>query len=219
MSQDLYKGTNEDLYKEKYLKYKSKYLSLKNVGGKFTSGTYFFYVPPSVFNMIALFIYVNQLKEPNKSVSKKTSKVDIPTSIEGPLSSVLEKIIIDNELPSYIIKLGESIYSNSKDIQKNNLFGPTTKKFGFKDTESQASQASKKKIQTSDEQIIKSDIYTFKTTININEYKLIHCKIESNKPSLIYASEYSTISQEEHPILKQIEQLKSEIKKIPIVNK
>jgi len=154
---------SQDLYKEKYVKYKSKYLSLKNIEGagifdKMLPGRYFFYVPHSVFNMIAAYIFLNQLTKSTSSKGKTSATVvsvpsataasattqsttvqpapEQPTSqeeiyIEGLPSDVLFNIINKDNKPSYRISLGDKTYINLKDDTTFNAFDDTAKKFGY----------------------------------------------------------------------------------------
>ena len=190
---------SQDLYKEKYVKYKSKYLSLKNVegGSKLSPGRYFFYIPVSVFNTIVAHIYFTRL---NKSISMSTKSSSATAtatataaaataaaataaaaiSIEGPSSDIILNIIESNKNPSYQVQPGNSNFLNLKD-QSNplTLFNTTTKKFGIGSvptTTTVVKSSSKKPSDEVSESQIKTDLAIFKTkadennrTLNIQE--------------------------------------------------
>ena len=190
---------SQDLYKEKYVKYKSKYLSLKNVegGARLSPGRYFFYVPVSVFNTIVAHIYFTRL---NKSIAissstKSSSATTTATattaatvataasviSIEGPGSEVILNIIESNKNPSYQVQPGNSNFLNLKD-QSNplTLFNTSTRKFGIGSTTTTTttttnvakSSSIKRPSDEVSESQIKTDLAIFKNKADENNRTL-----------------------------------------------
>jgi hypothetical protein len=205
---------SQDLYKEKYVKYKSKYLSLKNVdgGARLASGRYFFYVPVSVFNTIVAHIYFTRL---NKSIAissstKSSSATTTATttvataagviSIEGPGSEVILNIIESNKNPSYQVQPGNSNFLNLKD-QSNplTLFTTSTRKFGIgpAPTTTVVKSSSKKPSDEVSESQIKTDLAILKnkaddnnkTLNNLEPYVFVHYQVNGlSKPNIFYAT-------------------------------
>jgi hypothetical protein len=242
---------SQDLYKEKYVKYKSKYLSLKNVDGagifeKMLPGRYFFYVPPSVFNMIAAYIFLNQLTK-NISSKGKTSASVVPVQsapvvteqstpvvpvqsatevpvqqeiyIEGLPSDVLFNIINKDNQPSYRISPGDKTYINLKDDKTFNAFDDAAKKFGYKLETEPISKMQKAKAFMSDQstqESIKNDVSEFKKKINLPTYKLIHYEVKKVGSNIIYATEYSTTEKTEHPITSHLIKMKEAIQSVVV---
>ena len=111
------------LYKEKYDKYKSKYLSLKNVDGGvpkfdlFNAGQYCLFVPEEVFNLLAALSYFTNtfIKPVQQAKSNKVTPTpapvapasDIVLSLPAPSLQQLIDILNKENLPSFIIKEGE----------------------------------------------------------------------------------------------------------------
>jgi len=108
------------LYKEKYVKYKSKYLSLKNVEGglpkydAFNAGQYCLFVPEEVFNLLAALSYFThtfikplQKAKSNKVTSTPAPASDIVLSLPAPSLQEIIDILNKETLPSFIIKEGE----------------------------------------------------------------------------------------------------------------
>jgi hypothetical protein len=229
---------SQDLYKEKYVKYKSKYLSLKNVDGagildKMLPGRYFFYVPPSVFNMIAAYIFLNQLTKSTSSKGKTSATVvPVPsapeqsqsspqqeTYIEGPPSDVLFNIINKDNDPSYRISLGDKTYINLKNDKTFNAFDDTDKKFGYKLETEPISKMQKAKAfmsEQSTEESIKADVSQFKTKINNPKYKLIHYEVKKVGSNIIYATENSTTQAAVHPITNHLIKMKQAIQSVVV---
>ena len=207
---------SQDLYKEKYVKYKSKYLSLKNVDGGATlaTGRYFFYIPVSVFNTIVAHIYFTRL---NKSISMSTKSssatatataaaaatTTTPTpvvSIEGPGSEVILNIIESNTNPSYQVQLGNTTFTNLKTTKKFNLFDDSERKFGIASDASTApaksSSIKKPSVEVSEPQI-KLDLAILETKANDNikspksqeAYVFVHYQVNGlSKPNIFYAT-------------------------------
>jgi len=228
---------SQDLYKEKYIKYKSKYLSLKNVDGagildKMLPGRYFFYVPPSVFNMIAAYIFLNQLTKSTSSKGKTSAKVTPVQSaqvqsasvqstsvaqeiyIEGLPSDVLFNILNKDKEPSFRISLGDKTYINLKNDKTFNAFDDTDKKFGYKLETEPISKMQKAKAFMSvqpTEECIKADVLKFKTKINESTYKLIHYEVKKVGSNIIYATEHSTTTPDVHPITTHLNKIQRAI--------
>lgn len=230
---------SQDLYKEKYIKYKSKYLSLKNEEGgifnKMTPGRYIFLVPSSVFNMIAAYIFFNQLTNTTSTKGKTASKTPQTSqeqqqqpvvSIDSINSDIFLNIINNDNKPSYRISPGDNIYTNLKDNSTFYLFDHTRKRFGFDlEPESVSDKStmekmkklisSKTKGEPTDKNM-KEDIELLKKKIRDPKYKIINYEVNLKSANVIYSSEHSKTESIIHPLMKHINKIKSAIENVKV---
>ena len=226
---------SQDLYKEKYVKYKSKYLSLKNEeGGAFMkslkdaikSGHYWLYVPRQVSNILAAHNYFkNLIREDKGKQQPKLSTAAAPAatsqftkSLEAPAyDDILNMTAKFPKCPSYIIKEGEIVARRMIDDV------PWTKRlktpFGMKETTETIKGKPTTKL-TSDPAQIKLDIEQVKKDFgayrelsdnlnNLDEYVVIHLHIPIRGANE-YINDYDT----EHPMVTIRSQLENAIKDI-----
>jgi hypothetical protein len=229
---------SQDLYKEKYVKYKSKYLSLKNVDGGATlsAGRYFFYVPVSVFNTIVAHIYFTKLNKSIAMSTKSSSATAAATAaatavvgtasvpilfLEGPGSEVILNIMDTNQHPSYQVQPGNTTFTNLKTNRKINVFDEHERKFGIpvaSTVPAKSSSSKKPSVEVSEAQI-KTDIAivenkakeNLKTQQITEEYVSIHYQVNGiSKPNLFYATTNISTT-DTHPMQTHLNAIKTAI--------
>jgi hypothetical protein len=193
---------SQDLYKEKYVKYKSKYLNLKKEeGGTFMkslkdaikSGDYWLFVPQQVSNILAAHNYFKFLIREDKGKQQPklaTLSANANTkSLEAPAyDDILNMTAKFPKCPSYIIKEGDIVPRRMSDNVPWTMSLETP--FGIKTiTETVESMKSKTTTKiTSDPVKIRADIEAViklfdaykiesRNLQNINDYVVIHLRI------------------------------------------
>jgi len=224
---------SQNLYKEKYIKYKSKYLNLKNEEGgalikslkdAIKSGHYWLFVPQQVFNILAAHNYFKYLiredkgKQQPKLQSASTSTSTSTPSLEAPAyDDILNMTTKFPNCPSYIIKEGEIVPKKMADDRPWTM--ALQSPFGMiETTETTKGKASKltsdpKKILSDINQVLENfDAYKDKKNNlqNKNEYVVIHLHIPTRG-----ANEYiNDDSTKEHPMVEIRSKLEEAIKQI-----
>ena len=219
------------LYKEKYIKYKSKYLSLKNEEGgaimkslrdAIKSGHYWLFVPQQVFNILAAHNYFKYLIREDKGKQQprlqSASTSTFTSSLEAPAyDDILNMTAKFPNCPSYIIKEGEIVPKKMADDRPWTM--ALQSPFGMIETTGTTKgKASKltsdpKKILSDINQVLENfDAYKDKKN-NLehkNEYVVIHLHIPTRG-----ANEYiNDNSTQEHPMVKIRNDLENAIKQI-----
>jgi hypothetical protein len=228
---------SQDLYKEKYVKYKSKYLSLKNVDGgivdMLNAGQYCLFMPQGVFNLLAAHSYFHHtfIKPVQQVASKKTQAktqepIDSPkipveeivSSLPAPSLQQLIDILNKEALPSFIIKEGETQVKNLK----SNEFWTVTlpKPFGQETT----NDVKGKTVTSTTDSKLKTDITSIKqsfggfndTSKNLQDHtKYKSLLVQINKGSQnIYRNLNPT---QQHPLHVIAKDLERTIRSIPSV--
>jgi hypothetical protein len=229
---------SQDLYKEKYLKYKSKYLSLKNEeGGAFLksfkdaikSGDYWLIIPRSVSNILAAHNYYKYLIRDDKG--KQQPKLLTVPVLGGQFTKSLEAPAYDDILnmtgkvpncPSYIIKEGEIVPRRMTDDVPWTL--PLSSPFGIQETTETTKSKTTTKLTLQTEKImldIKKIMENFnaykneeQNLKNRTEYVVIHLRIPIRGTNE-YINDDNT---QEHPMVAIRSQLEQSIKAIrPVV--
>jgi hypothetical protein len=237
---------SQDLYKEKYVKYKSKYLSLKNVEGGlprfdlFSAGQYCLFVPEEVFNLLAAHSYFTHtfIKPPQQAKSNKVTPTPAPASdkvtptqvpaseivLSLPAPSLQEIIDILNKetLPSLFIKEGEDRVKYLNPSNPANTFwtvGLKTPPFGQETTELKG-----KTVTATTDKKLKEDIAAIKKSFGAFQNPGDNLKDHKKYKSLLVqvnrgsANTYRNINPtEQHPLHVIVKDLEKTIRSIPSV--